>query len=496
MQIWEITVLAIYGLALTFIFFYSVVQFNLVLLYRKARKERSANAESAPTLPSQDKLPVVTIQLPLFNEMYVAERLIDAVAAFTYPKDKLEIQVLDDSTDETVQIVANKVAQWQAEGVDIKHVRRDNRKGYKAGALQYGMEIARGEFLAIFDADFLPIPDFLEKTLPYFSDENNGVVQTCWGHINEDYSLLTKLQAFGLDAHFSIEQLGRNKGGHFLNFNGTAGIWRKKTIEDAGGWHSDTITEDLDLSYRAQLKGWRIHYLEDIVSPAELPAAMNALKSQQFRWTKGAAETLRKHFFNVLGANLSFSTKLHAAFHLLNSTLFICIMCCSVLSVPVLYIKHTSPELKILFQISSMFLLSLLALIFFYWNSMRKHYKDSLEATLVFIPKFFMFLSVSMGLSLHNAIAVVEGYIGRKTPFVRTPKFNIKEAKDKWANTKYFSKKINWLTVFEGLLALYFAGAIYLGYTFGDFGLFPFHFMLTLGFGLVCYYSIKHARHA
>jgi len=494
MQIWEITVLSIYGLALVFIFFYSVVQFNLVLLYRKARKKRKEVAALAPKMLAEADLPIVTIQLPLYNEMYVAERLIDAVAQFKYPKDKLEIQVLDDSTDETVEIVAKKVAEWQAQGIDIQQVRRPDRVGYKAGALQYGMQIAKGEFLAIFDADFLPVPEFLEKTLPNFQNEKNGVVQTCWGHINENYSLLTKLQAFGLDAHFSIEQAGRNQGGHFLNFNGTAGIWRKATIEDAGGWHSDTITEDLDLSYRAQLRGWRIHYLEDIVSPAELPAAMNALKSQQFRWTKGAAETLRKHFFNVLRAKLPFSTKLHAAFHLLNSTLFICIMFCSVLSVPVLYIKSTSPELKLLFQVSSLFLLSLFALIFFYWNAMRKHHKDGLETTLVFIPKFFMFLSVSMGLSLHNAIAVVEGYMGKKTPFVRTPKFNIKDAKDKWQNTKYFSAKINWLTVFEGLMTLYFGGAIYLGYYLEDMGLFPFHFMLTLGFGLVFFYSIKHSR--
>ncbi|MFT6962859.1 MAG: cellulose synthase/poly-beta-1,6-N-acetylglucosamine synthase-like glycosyltransferase [Flammeovirgaceae bacterium] len=494
MQIWEIIVLGTYGLALTFILFYSIIQFNLVLLYRKARKHRAQDVIDTPALPSDEELPIVTIQLPLYNEMYVVERLIDKVAEIEYPSDKLEIQVLDDSTDETVEIVAKKVEEWQAKGVDIQHVRRDNRKGYKAGALQHGMSIAKGEFIAIFDADFMPIKEFLKKTIPHFSNQKNGVVQTCWGHINKDYSLLTQLQAFGLDAHFSVEQAGRNEGGHFLNFNGTAGIWRKSTIEDAGGWHSDTITEDLDLSYRAQLKGWRIHYLEDIVSPAELPAAMNALKSQQFRWTKGAAETLRKHFGNVLKAKLPFSTKLHAAFHLLNSTLFLCIMVCSILSVPVLYIKHISPELKIVFQISSLFVISLIALIIFYWNASRKHYADGLEATIAFIPKFFMFLSVSMGLSLHNAIAVIEGYIGKKTPFVRTPKFNITDTKGDFHKTKYFSTKINWLTVFEGLLAIYFAGAIYLGYYLEDFGLFPFHFMLTLGFGMVFFYSIKHAR--
>lgn len=495
MQVWEIITLAIYGLALVFIFLYSLIQFNLVLLYRKARKQQALHPTSPPPT-TVENLPHVTIQLPLYNEMYVVERLIDTVANFDYPKDKLEIQVLDDSTDETVSIVGKKVEEWQAKGIDIQHIRRDNRKGFKAGALQYGMKIAKGEFIAIFDADFLPSLDFLMKTVPHFSNEETGVVQTCWGHINENYSLLTKLQAFGLNAHFTVEQTGRYQGGHFLNFNGTAGVWRKATIEDAGGWHSDTITEDLDLSYRAQLKGWKINYLEDIVSPAELPAAMNAFKSQQFRWTKGAAETFKKHFMNVVKAKLPFGTKVHAAFHLMNSALFLCIICCSILSVPVLHIKATSPELKLLFQLSSFFLLSLVSLIIFYWNSMRKEHSDGLETTVAFIPKFFIFLSVSMGLALHNAIAVIEGYIGKKTPFVRTPKFNIKDSKDKWNKTEYFSKKINWLTLMEGLFSLYFIGGIIYGYYLKDLGLFPFHFMLALGYGLVFYYSVKHTRNA
>ncbi|MGB0523131.1 MAG: cellulose synthase family protein [Flammeovirgaceae bacterium] len=492
MQAWEIITLTVYGLALIFILLYSIIQFNLVMLYRKARKA----PPTPPAIPPHEELPPVTIQLPLYNELYVVDRLIDTVASFDYPKDKLEIQVLDDSTDETVEIVRKKVEEWQAKGIDIQHVRRGNRKGFKAGALQYGLSICKGEFVAIFDADFLPEKDFLLKTIPHFCDAQTGVVQTCWGHINEDYSLLTKLQAFGLNAHFTIEQTGRHQGGHFLNFNGTAGIWRKQTIEDAGGWHSDTITEDLDLSYRAQLKGWKINYLEDIVAPAELPAAMNAFKSQQFRWTKGAAETLKKHFFNVLRANIPFGTKIHAAFHLMNSTLFICIILCSILSVPVLHIKYTSPELKLLFQVSSMFLLSLVSLIIFYWNSMRKAHKDGLETTLAFIPKFLIFLSVSMGLALHNAIAVIEGYLGKKTPFIRTPKFNIKNSKDKWSNTKYFSKRINWLTLLEGVMCLYFAGGIAYGYYIKDLGLFPFHFMLMMGYGLVFFYSVKHTRSA
>jgi cellulose synthase/poly-beta-1,6-N-acetylglucosamine synthase-like glycosyltransferase len=389
------------------------------------------------------------------------------------------------------------VDEWRAKGVNVKQVRRPERKGFKAGALQYGLGEAKGDFIAIFDADFLPEPEFLKQTVPYFQDQGVGVVQACWGHINEDYSLLTKMQAFGLNAHFTVEQTGRNQGGHFLNFNGTAGVWRKACIEDAGGWQSDTITEDLDLSYRAQLNGWRIQYVQDIVAPAELPAAMNAFKSQQFRWTKGAAETFRKHFRNVLRADLPLPTKVHAAFHLLNSALFICIVCCSVLSVPTLIIKHNSPELKLLFQISSGFVVSFLVLTMFYWNAMRREYSDRLEAAITFIPKFLLFLSVSMGLSLHNAIAVLEGYMGRKTPFVRTPKFNLRERGDNWKHTQYLRqglRSISPITLLEGAMAVYFGWGMYLGMTLEDMGLFPFHAMLTVGFSLVFFYSIRHAR--
>lgn len=492
MQAWEIAVLTVYGTALLFIFSYSLIQLNLILLYRKARKETLSTPQW-----EQPEWPMVTVQLPLFNELYVAERLIDRICQLDYPKEKLEIQVLDDSTDETIEIVARKVQEWQDQGIDIKQVRRPERVGFKAGALQYGMKEAKGEFIAIFDADFLPNRNFLRKTIPHFQDERYGVVQACWGHINEDYSLLTKMQAFGLNAHFSVEQTGRNYGGHFLNFNGTAGLWRKACIEDAGGWQSDTITEDLDLSYRAQLKGWKIQYLEDIVAPAELPAAMNAFKSQQFRWTKGAAETFKKHFLTVAKAKLPFKTKVHALFHLMNSALFICVMCCATLSVPTLIIKDQTPELKWLFQVSSVFVVSMFILMVFYWHSMRKEYKDSLDTTIAFVPRFFLFLSVSMGLSLHNAIAVIEGYIGRKTPFIRTPKFNIQNKQDQWSNTKYLVKGIQGIspiTFLEGCMAIYFGWGMYLGISLEDMGLFPFHTMLFIGFSTVCYYSIRHAN--
>ena len=291
----EILLIIIYGFFLTFILFYSLIQMHLVILYLKRGKIKKGS-----TIPTPDYFPFVTIQLPIYNELYVVERLILQVSKIDYPKDRFEVQILDDSNDETTQIIRKVILKLKESKVKFDLVRRPNRIGFKAGALAYGMNICQGEFIAIFDADFLPKKDFLKKTIPYFIDKKVGVVQTKWTHINENYSKLTQIQAFGLDAHFTIEQGGRNYGKYFINFNGTAGVWRKTCIEDAGGWSADTLTEDLDLSYRAQLKGWYFKYLEKVESPAELPAAMNALKNQQFRWTKGAAECTRKNLIRVL----------------------------------------------------------------------------------------------------------------------------------------------------------------------------------------------------
>ncbi|MGB3529432.1 MAG: cellulose synthase family protein, partial [Saprospiraceae bacterium] len=279
----------IYFLALSFITIYAFLEFHLLYYYLK--KYKSIRQYQPPALK---EWPKVTIQLPVFNELYVVERLIDVICKIDYPPALLEIQVLDDSTDETVEIITRKCREYAAKGIDIKHLHRTNRSGYKAGALKEGLKVASGEFITIFDADFLPQPDFLKKCIPYFQNQKIGVVQTRWDHINENYSLLTMLQAFQLNVHFSIEQSGRQSGDLLLQFNGTAGTWRKTAIEEAGGWHSDTLTEDLDLSFRAQLKGWEIYYIQEIGSPAELPAEMNGLKSQQARWMKGGAEVARK----------------------------------------------------------------------------------------------------------------------------------------------------------------------------------------------------------
>ncbi|MFB0924466.1 MAG: glycosyltransferase family 2 protein [Vicingaceae bacterium] len=486
----ELVLIIIYGLTLSFIFLYSIVQINLVINYLKKDKN-----EPEPIAIENAKLPFVTIQLPLYNELYVVDRLIDSIAKFDYPKDKFEIQILDDSTDETVDIVAKKVAEYNNLGFNIYQHRRKVRTGYKAGALKEGMKICKGEFIAIFDADFLPDPSFLKKTLPHYKDEKIGVVQTKWEHLNKNYSLLTRLQAFGLDAHFTVEQTGRNFGNHFINFNGTAGIWRKTCIEDAGGWEADTLTEDLDLSYRAQLKHWKFKYLEDLGSPAELPAAMNALKNQQFRWTKGAAECTRKNLLKVLkNKELPFNTKLHALFHLMNSSIFICIVLLSVLSIPMLMIKNNFIEYALLFKLGSFFISSVLFLSIYYFVALASGYKNKLKAFTHFIFLFPLFLSVSMGLSLHNAIAVIEGYMGKKSPFIRTPKFNIIENQDAWQKNKYLVSSVSFLTVLEFLMTLYFLGGILSAFYYQDFVLIPFHIMLFLGFGYVTFYSLFHSR--
>lgn len=486
----EIALLIVYALFAVFILLYSIVQLGLVVSYLKKKSKHNV----APKVINENDLPMVTVQLPVYNELYVIERLIDTVANFNYPNNKLEIQVLDDSTDETSGIISQKVNFWQEKGIDIHHIQRTNRTGFKAGALKYGLEICKGEFIAIFDADFVPEKDFLIKTIPYFQDEKVGVVQTKWEHLNKNYSILTKLQAFALDAHFSVEQGGRNFANHFINFNGTAGVWRKETILDSGNWEADTLTEDLDLSYRAQLKGWKFIFKEEIGSPAELPAEMNALKSQQYRWTKGAAECTVKNLGKVIKhTNYSLWTKTNAIFHLMNSFLFIAILSIAILSIPLFLLKANHPEYAFFFKLAVISLFSFAVIGILYFISFAKMYKNKGLALLHFIYYFPLFLSFSMGLSLHNSVAVTEGYIGKKTPFIRTPKFNLTNKKDSWKNNKYYKVNLSWVTIAESLLALYFVYGIYLSFKWNDYGMLPFFIMLTLGFSTISFYSLKHS---
>lgn len=482
-------IMVLYSIALILIFLYSLVQLNLLVNYLTHKRKNKETPKVSP-LPSGD-VPFVTIQLPIYNEQYVVERLLNNISEIKYPGAKLEIQVLDDSTDESVATTAAHIARLQKTGLDISHIRRMHRTGFKAGALKEGLKTAKGDFIAIFDADFLPESDWLEKTIPYFKDPEIGVVQTRWGHLNRNYSILTKIQAFALDAHFTLEQVGRNSKGHFINFNGTAGIWRKDCIIDAGNWEGDTLTEDLDLSYRAQLKNWKFKYLEDVETPAELPVVISAARSQQFRWNKGGAENFRKMFSRVLtAANIPFKTRLHGILHLLNSTMFLCVLAVAVLSIPMLYIKNTSRELTWFFDVTGFFIVSTVILFICYWFTYKNAQGGGLENFVGYIRMFFTFFAIAMGFSLHNSVAVLEGHIGKHSEFVRTPKFNIKNLTDSWKGKNYIRKKISVHTIMEAVLMLYFLFGMYSAIPLKDFGLFPFHLMLFLGFGYVFFKSL------
>ena len=516
-------VLGLYTVALLYITIYCVMQFNLLYYYKRGKRstpemimteqeqpmpvaaaavaEHSSTGTGATITLAEDdseSYPFVTVQLPIYNEMYVIERLIDAVAEFDYPKDRYEIHILDDSTDETLDIVAAKVEEYKAKGYNIEQVTREVRQGFKAGALRDGMQAAKGEFMAIFDADFVPKPDFLLRTLPFFEDKKVGVVQTRWEHINQNYSLLTRLQALQLNVHFTVEQVGRMNGEHMLQFNGTAGVWRRKTIEDAGGWEADTLTEDLDLSIRAQLKGYTIRFLENVGSPAELPAEMNSFKSQQFRWMKGGAETAKKMLPTVWRSDLSLNHKVHATSHLLASSVFVFVFAAGLFSVPLLFFLSDLIELGFSKNFFAYFLVGLLSIIAIYYvaniQSPANQEKNFGKAVLKFIILFPLFLALSMGLSLHNTVAVLEGYRGKKSPFVRTPKFNIKSIKDSFKKQNYLTEKLTWTTIGEGVLALYFLAAVVGAFYVQNTTFIAFHGLLAIGYGTIFAYSIRHLK--
>ena len=521
-------VLGIYSVSLLYITVYCLLQFNLLYHYQRKpvkaavpdgtqlanqrEKQRAAPAyatagdsafDHAGTAEEHDvaaEPPFVTVQLPVYNEFYVAGRLIDAVAAFDWPRDRFEIHVLDDSTDETVNVIAAKVAEYRKQGFQIRQIRRGNRDGYKAGALRDATPEARGEFIAIFDADFLPAADFLRRTIPHFADPDVGVVQSRWEHLNEEYSLITRLQAMQLNVHFTVEQTGRMNGGHLLQFNGTAGVWRREAIEAGGGWQPDTLTEDLDLSIRSQLAGYRIQFLEEVASPAELPVEMNSFKSQQHRWMKGGAETARKMLPHVWRSDLGFGHKVHATAHLLASSIFLFVFICAVFSVPLLFLLGDLAEYGISKNFFAGFLAGLLSVIGVYYvanvKSPANRDRSFGPSLLRFLGLFPLFLALSMGLSLHNSIAVIQGYRGKRSPFVRTPKFNINSATDKFRTKRYFSGRFNAITVGEGLLALYFLAAVASAFYLQNTTFVVFHALLALGYGTIFYYSVKHLRSA
>lgn len=479
----EVAILIVYFISLSILFAFGLHGLVMIYYYHKTR------AYATPDLEIPKELPMVTVQLPVFNEVYVIERLVNAVCEMEYPKDKLEIQLLDDSTDETVEVSRRLVAEWASRGFDIKHIHRIDRSGFKAGALKSGLEKAKGEFVAIFDADFVPKKEFLMKTIPHFHNDGVGMVQTRWEHLNEDYSYLTRAQALALDGHFVIEQQVRNKAGFFINFNGTAGIWRKSCIEDAGNWHADTLAEDLDLSYRAQLRGWKFVFLNDVTSPAELPADINGLKTQQFRWTKGAVETAKKLLPLVWKSKLPMKIKLECTVHLTSNIVFPFILLTAFLNVPLVVIKNTVEGYDSIFTMMGIFVLASISTFMFYMYAQRAIHLDWRRRLMLF-P---VFMAGSMGFAVNNTKAVFEALTGKKSAFLRTPKYKIVGAEGDWKKKKYVQKKIGGAVFMELFFTLYFIVGISISLFYLEIAAIPFQLLFLAGFGTVGALSLRHA---
>jgi cellulose synthase/poly-beta-1,6-N-acetylglucosamine synthase-like glycosyltransferase len=468
----ETLILVTYFFVLSILAIYGWHRYYLVYLYMK-------NKDKAPTpLPPPAVLPKVTVQLPIFNEMYVADRLIGAVCELDYPKELLEIQVLDDSTDETKDIAELAVRRHAARGFDIKYIHRVDRIGYKAGALDAGLNQAEGKFIAIFDADFIPPADFLMRALPYFdTDPKIAMVQARWGHINQDYSLLTKIQAILLDAHFVLEHGGRNRAGCFFNFNGTAGIWRREVIPDAGGWQHDTLTEDLDLSYRAQLRGWRFVFVPDIVCPAEVPVEMNSFKSQQHRWAKGSIQTCLKLMPKILRSNQPLSVKAEAFFHLTANFNYVFMSILSVLMFPAMYVRYSMGWTEMLLIDAPMFALATWSFCNFYTVAQRELYPDW-KHRLKYLP---FLMSIGIGLCVNNTRALFEAVLGRQSEFARTPKYGIERQSDEWVGKKYH-QTVGVQSIIEVALGLYFTYTVFYALTNGLYASAPFLMLFQIGF--------------
>jgi len=467
----ETFTLATYFFVLVILAMYGWHRYYLVYQYMKHKHRQPIPAGSF------DVLPPVTVQLPIYNEMYVADRLIDAVCRLDYPRDRLEIQVLDDSTDETVAIAQRAVRRHAEAGVNIAYLHRSDRRGFKAGALEAGLKEATGEYVAIFDADFIPSPDFLQRTIHYFTDARVAMVQARWGHINEDYSLLTRIQAILLDGHFVLEHGGRNRSGLFFNFNGTAGIWRRAAIPDAGGWQHDTLTEDLDLSYRAQLRGWRFIFLPDLVSPAEVPVEMNAFKSQQHRWAKGSIQTARKVLPRILRSNLPLRVKAEAFFHLTANFNYLLMCVLSVLMAPSMIIRYNMGWYEMLLIDLPLFFAATASVANFYMVCQRELHADW-TTRLKYLP---FLMSIGIGLTVNNTRAVLEALVRKETEFARTPKYRIEGEADDWIGKKY-RQSVAVQPMIELALGLYFTATVFYALANGIYGTVPFLVLFQIGF--------------
>ncbi|MBI2150168.1 MAG: glycosyltransferase [Acidobacteria bacterium] len=460
---------------------YGIHRYHLVYLYLK-HKDNAA--------PPKTKLPVqphVTVQLPIYNELYVVERLVEAACKIRYPRELLEIQVLDDSTDGTVEIAAACVAKYRDLGFDIHHIHRANRSGFKAGALENGLKLASGEFIAIFDADFIPPETFLEDVVDYFGDSQIGMVQTRWGHINREYSVLTQVESVLLDGHFMIEHGGRHRSGRFFNFNGTAGIWRRTAIESAGGWQHDTLTEDTDLSYRAQMIGWKFLYLPNVVCPAELPVEMNSFKTQQARWAKGLVQTAIKLLPRIMRSELPWKIKIEAFFHLTANISYPLMIALAFLLLPAMIVRFNQGWFQMLYIDLPLWLASTASVSMFYLISQKELYPDW-RLRLRYIP---FLMSLGIGMSVSNSKAVIEAFLGIQTGFKRTPKYRIENKTDRWVTKKYL-RRTGVMPLFELSLGAYFALVVLYAFTNKNYPTIPFLMLFVVGFTYMGLMSILH----
>jgi len=474
----DLAIMLPYFFVMTILAVYGIHRYALVYNYYKNRK----NVAGPP--PEVKVWPRVTVQLPIYNERYVIERLVEAVAGFDYPRELLDIQVLDDSTDETQQVARDCVERYQRLGVPIRYIHRDNREGFKAGALQQGLTTSTGEFVAIFDADFIPPADFLRRTVPYFQDPKLAMVQTRWSYINRNYSALTEVEAILLDGHFIIEHSSRFRSGLFFNFNGTAGIWRRVAIEDAGGWQHDTLTEDTDLSYRAQLRGWHFVYLPEIDCPSELPVEMNAFKSQQARWAKGLMQTAKKILPRVLRSNAPAAVKAEAVFHLTANISYPLMVCMSIILLPAMIVRFYQGWFQVLAIDLPLFMASTCSISSFYLAAERALYPKTWKRTFLYLP---FVMAVGIGLSVRNAKAVMEAIFGVKSEFVRTPKYRVEAGAHSGAGASGWAKKTyrkgaGWMPFAEVLLGLYFALAVLYALDNQNYATVPFLLLFVWGY--------------
>jgi cellulose synthase/poly-beta-1,6-N-acetylglucosamine synthase-like glycosyltransferase len=482
----DLALLIPYFIVLITLAFYGMHRYQLVYLYYKHRKNKVTEPPSRFT-----ELPKVTIQLPIFNEQFVIDRLVESISKLDYPQEKLEIQVLDDSTDETVQVASAVVDRYAAMGYNISYHHRTNREGFKAGALDAGLKKTASEFVAIFDADFTPHPDWIQKVIHHFADPEIGMVQTRWTHLNRSYSFLTEVEAILLDGHFVLEHGGRSRAGVFFNFNGTAGMWRRKAIDDAGGWEHDTLTEDTDLSYRSQLQGWKFKYLQDVECPAELPIEMTAFKTQQARWAKGLIQCARKDLPFVLRANVSRREKIEAWYHLTANISYPLMIVLSTLLMPAMIIRSYQGWFQMLTIDLPLFLASTFSISSFYLVSQKELFPKSWLRTLLYLPPL---MGLGIGLTITNSKAVIEALVGHQTAFARTPKYRVVSKQDKTIAAKKYRKRLGWVPYLELAIGAYFAVTIWYAMSTENYFTVPFLFLFVFGYWYTGIMSLMQGR--